>query len=1026
MKKIVTLLFVFTAFLPSAFGQQYFSDDFESYLVNDFLGVASPTWTTWSNSPGSSEDVKIVDTDAFSGTKSIYINSPFGGGPNDVVLPFGGVHNTGRFKFSSKFKIPTGKAAYFNFQGGASTGTLWTIEFSFRTGGTFDIASSGGLTGTYPQGSWFDLTIDIDYTTGTWEVFIDNVSKGKFTNTNPVSYLDIFPADANSEFWVDDVSFCRNNACNAEIQVNSVSVNPNPVCTHHPADVTVNLKNNSTFQCPGLELEIEVGGSKNKQYVPLKLDGGKDTTVTITGLFNSKVAGSNLPVSAVNASGDLVPSNDTAKTTMNVNASPSGSFIGKSIPFTTPRPLTQGTDVDPDIVAAKDALTYEIGTPVGYTSGGFGTTWDIVSLTVKTKNGTTVSPTLYTYTQPSSGGNGKISFNPDSTLTDSAIVVSFVVINKSTLCDSALTRHIFVAPRPKVDFSAVNVCDKEDVVFTNNTTISSGLLSYEWKFGDGSSANLTQPIKLYDMAGSYNVKLIVTSDYGYKDSITKVVDVYQIPTANFEFVNACEGTALTFSDKSALPSGTPTFDWDFGTSPVSTGTGATTSKLYNVPNTYNVTLRVTVNGCSSSISKLVTQAPRTTPDFSFTATQCDNKDVDFTNNTAQPSFGSASFFWRLGDGGLSTQVSPKHTYNTFNSFDVTLISTTNFGCADSVVKTVALRQSPTASFTNTTVDCSRSPIAFTNTSVVPAGSTNNYEWDFGDGSADNTANPTYQYANPGVYNITMKAKSSNGCSSETQSTLVIKLKPKADFAAINVCAGTPLNITNTSVSPDNSPLTYKWYFGNGDSSTVLSPTVNYATNGVYNVTLYTENPTGCVDTKTQAVTVYETPVVSILSSSASTGNGGFKFTTNTTGTGYTYFWLFGDGGSSTQQSPEYVYNDDGLKFVHLVVTTPDGCKGQMADTVSVFRLGVNGASQATVSVYPNPSAGKFMVNFSDVNMNDVTDMYVTDLLGRTVINNIAIPVSGVAEFDLAGQAAGIYYLNINTVNGLQTVKLSLK
>ena len=61
MKKIATLLFSLVVFTPSLFSQ-YFSDDFESYTVNDFLAVASPVWTTWSNAPGGSEDVKLQIT----------------------------------------------------------------------------------------------------------------------------------------------------------------------------------------------------------------------------------------------------------------------------------------------------------------------------------------------------------------------------------------------------------------------------------------------------------------------------------------------------------------------------------------------------------------------------------------------------------------------------------------------------------------------------------------------------------------------------------------------------------------------------------------------------------------------------------------------------------------------------------------------------------------------------------------------------------------------------------------------------
>ena len=104
------------------------------------------------------------------------------------------------------------------------------------------------------------------------------------------------------------------------------------------------------------------------------------------------------------------------------------------------------------------------------------------------------------------------------------IVITFSVVDKGTLCDSTLSRYIYVAPKPKVGYTAANVCDKEDVVFSNGSSISSGIINYEWTFGDGTGSNLTEPTKRYAAAGSYTVKLVVTSDYGYKDSATKVVD----------------------------------------------------------------------------------------------------------------------------------------------------------------------------------------------------------------------------------------------------------------------------------------------------------------------------------------------------------------------------------------------------------------------------------------------------------------------------------------------------------------------
>lgn len=1023
MKKISTLLlFIFGC--TTAFSQIFY-EDFESYTANTYLGPASPVWTTWSGIEGGSEDVQVVTTNASSGTKSIYFNSPFGGGPNDVILPFGGVNSSGRFKFSAKFFVPTGKEAYFNFQGGTFTGSLWALEFYLYGGGTFE--GLGYINGNYPQNRWFELTIDINLDTDQWEVFIDNISQGTFTNTNPVSYLDIFPANGGTEFWMDDISYCKNNACNPEISLLSVSVSPNPVCTHHPADVTVHLKNNSAFPAPQMDMAVDVGPDRIPHMLKLNnLAGGKDTTITIPGLFISRVAGTNLTVKAINIQGDVVASNDTAFSTVTVNASPSNATISKGTPFTTTRPLTSGASGDPDIVASGDQLSFEITPPTGFTNSAYNTTWNITGFTVKTSTGRTIAGSYYTYANPSGSTNAKTTFTPDTLLADSTIIISFKVRNTSTGCDSTLSRYIFVAPRPKASFAAINVCDKDVAVFDNTSKIASGAISFFWDFGDGTNSVVGQPSKTFAGPGSYNVKLVVTSPYGYKDSITQTINVFQIPVANFGFVNACEGTAVTMNDNSTVPSGAATFNWDFGTSPASNATGTSTSKLYSAPGIYLVTLKVTVNGCTSTIAKHVTQAPRATPDFTFTPTQCDNGFVDFTNASNSPVFGSASYVWKFGDGIVATEINPSHTYNNFQTFNVTLVANTNLGCADSITKSVTLRETPVSNFSMSASTCTNQPINFTNTTTVPAGHVNTYEWEFGDGNTSSNSSPTHQYASPNTYEIVLKSISSNGCSSEHKSSITIKMKPAADFIAATVCEGQPTLFDNNSRTDDNEPLTYKWMFGNGDSSTATRPSVVYAADGSYNATLTALHPNGCADTKTVSVTVNNVPVVNINSTTANTGDGGYSFATNTTGTGYTYYWQFGDGSTSADQNPKYRYPIDGRYIVHLTVTTAEGCVANGVDTIWINVLGVeNTANAGKVGVYPNPSSGKFFVDYNNADLAAIQGITVTDVLGRVVATLPAQTVSGITEIDLSAQPTGIYYLNINTLTGVQTVKLTV-
>ena len=215
MKKIATLtlgcLLAFTATKA-----QTFSDDFESYtLTTPLLGIQSPLWRTWSSTTGGgAEDVAVVSTDnhTVAGSKSIYFSSTSAtGGPQDVILPFsaGAPLTTGQFSWKSWFKIPTGKSGYFNFQGTATMGGMYVLD-CFMTGGNIQIQNSGTIvaSATQPVGTWFEMEIKANFNSNSWELLINGVSQGTWSNANnQVWGIDYYPADAAASFWIDDVSY---------------------------------------------------------------------------------------------------------------------------------------------------------------------------------------------------------------------------------------------------------------------------------------------------------------------------------------------------------------------------------------------------------------------------------------------------------------------------------------------------------------------------------------------------------------------------------------------------------------------------------------------------------------------------------------------------------------------------------------------------------------------------------------------------------------------------------------------------
>ncbi len=206
---------IFTLFIASfcsfgiSFGQ-LFSENFDSYALGSYLGPQSTSWSTWSGTEGGAEDVTITNNSANSAPHSIYFSSTAAtGGPQDVILKFGQVYNSGIFTFESDFYVNSGKTAYFNFQATQTVGQTWALNVNLNAGNMYidDGATSNLVVSTYPQAAWFSLKIEANLTLHIWKAYLDGILVGTWTNgINTLASTDFFPV-SNSQFYVDDVMF---------------------------------------------------------------------------------------------------------------------------------------------------------------------------------------------------------------------------------------------------------------------------------------------------------------------------------------------------------------------------------------------------------------------------------------------------------------------------------------------------------------------------------------------------------------------------------------------------------------------------------------------------------------------------------------------------------------------------------------------------------------------------------------------------------------------------------------------------
>lgn len=673
--------------------------------------------------------------------------------------------------------------------------------------------------------------------------------------------------------------------------------------------------------------------------------------------------------------------------TINMNPRPTGADL-------LPGTIFQGTSntgssISPDVVGELDTVIYKLVPPTAFNNANFGSSWTISSLSFTTSGGAAPSTSDTLTTLPSGSGDGTLRFVPSALYADSTFRLRITLQNITTGCDSMLERFIYVAPKPVPNFGASLACDGQDVSFRDSSTIRSGQLNYLWNFGDTitNATSIDQyPKYTYSGPGTYNVTLEVTSAYGYKKTITKQVTVYYRPDPDFSFTNVCLGRTSQFTNKSTLKGTqfTMNYEWTLGNNTTSTQTN--TSAQYAAFGSYFVTLKArTTTGCERSITKEVNVFPVPDADFT-TGPPCSGLMTQFSNTTTI-GYGLVGYEWEFGDGTDETQKNPMHNYDASGTYSVKMIATSEFGCVDSVRKSIVVSTKPTADFTFTNT-CIGDSVRFTNNSSITGSTITSNEWSFGNGNSTTTNAPSFRftYGSTGTYTVKLKANAANNCSDEKILTVTVTEKPSANFNITgSACAGTALQFNNqSSISAGN--MSYNWNFGSTNTAQE-HPTHTFASAGTYPVQLTATSGAGCSDIITKNITVNALPNTAFSVVYTNQKSSREVKCVPSDSSLFGYLWDMGDGTTFSQISPVYIYFSNGPFNVSLTTISNEGCVAKSANQNVLFSVS-NGESVIAanrVAVYPNPftDVASIRVNVAQTGNVKVT---VIDQLGRTIAN----------------------------------------
>ncbi|AKB28648.1 cell surface protein [Methanosarcina siciliae T4/M] len=541
---------------------------------------------------------------------------------------------------------------------------------------------------------------------------------------------------------------------------------------------------------------------------------------------------------------------------------------------------------------------------------------------------------------------------------------------------------------PVAAFSASPVSGKEplSVSFTDQSTGSPS--SWKWTFGDGTYSTAENPVHVYSEAGAYSVTLRVRNEKGSntltKSRYIRVSNGLDGPVTSFS-ASRTSGEAPLTVDFSGEGKGYPKlWKWSFGDG--NTSTDKNPVYTFNKSGLYSVRLTASNEKGSNTLSKtgyIAVSSPLAVPVPKFSASLTSGNPPLTVSFTDQSTGSPNSWKWSFGDGNTSTDRNPVHTFNESGLYSVRL-TVSNANGSNALTKTGYIAISRVSSIPVTSFSASQTSektpfiIRFTDQST---GSPVSWKWFFGDGTNSTEQNPVHTYNKSGNYTVSLTT-SNEGGSNRVQKTSYISvvaengfvtsnpgyIVPSTAFSASQTAGSMPLTVSLTDESTD-SPASWKWTFGDGNSSTEQNPVHTYNKSGKYSVTLITSNPNG-----SNALTKFGYVAVSnildgpVASFSASKTSGSMpltvSFTDRSTGSPTAWTWAFGDGNGSKEKNPVHTYNKSGRYAVTLTAANANGVNSLRKSGYIVVSNVLNGPV-ASFSASSTSGKAPFTVRFTD-------------------------------------------------------------
>lgn len=578
--------------------------------------------------------------------------------------------------------------------------------------------------------------------------------------------------------------------------------------------------------------------------------------------------------------------------------------------------------------------------------------------------------------------------NPVHTFDTSGTYNIQLIVGNASCSDTIIKPiNIIVYPKPVISFYATDSTACSIPFNAQFTQTGDQAASWSWTFTGGTPSSSTDPNPLitYNDTLDYSVSLTVVDSNNCSVSHSKNNYIkINLPHANYTFdtLKGCIPLSVNFTDLSTSVENISHWYWDFGD-------GSPIIDLQNPAHTftdtgsYSVKLIIeNIKGCVDTII------------FKDTVLVGDHKNVLFSPSDSAGCYKfilpftdlsdsvADEWAWDFGDGGISTQQNPTHTYADTGYFNVSL--TVGFhGCYDTFsLDSVAQVYPPIAKFTPSTLVACDTPlvVSFFDESVLA----DSWEWHFDTISTFTGQTPTdVTFLTQGFYDIKLVVGNSTfGCFDSITKTIKIS-DIHVNFHPDTTKGCMPFTCNFNDDSWVNTAITlWHWTYGDGNTfdTTITTSTNTYLNYGFYNVNLEITDQLGCKESLNidSLVEVKGLPFPGFVADVVTgcvplTVN--FIDTTNFNVPPKSWLWSFGDNTTSNDTNASHIFSPRGAYNISLTITDTNNCVGTYTNSNYII---------ATFP-YPGFSFDTIACNSQNVSFSGASSTSTSEAIGDTLM-----------------------------------------